>query len=385
MTQKYLDFYANPNSWKQPKTIPGALNLLNGNQGVNIEAIMLHIALRTRPPLSLGISLGDMWAWLRYIPSLDSSRDLRLREEWLDIDSHQKTILSDDFGVGFSSYFLTNAFGFSLVSPTNYFMDIAHGIVSLKKKSKRGPSKTPDYIAMDSHNQIFIFECKGTQTSRDSILVQFDSGRQQKSNLNIIPPAFVAEQLVTGLFIPQHNSKEDAYFYIEDPEMLGDKDKDSLSLEEIKKLIIQCELASSLHLVGIPTLGNLIALGQQGTDEEIRRARAECEFKRHIDNISNHYQLFVSEKNIFTNKNIKTKQEQPENKDIISGVEFYAGFDANILEKLLICQDVSAFLEELTSTEIQKPRIDIGSNSARLTTSLGLYLELKTLVDADLI
>lgn len=131
---------------------------------------LIHTALWTRPPVSSGIHLSDFWAWLRYYPAISEHHtELRLCEEWTDIDPHQKTILSDELGVGFTTYFLAEKLGCIGFMDTSYLQKRFKNHFSSKSKSRRGSSKSPDYVSIDSSRSLYILECKGTQTSRSAL------------------------------------------------------------------------------------------------------------------------------------------------------------------------------------------------------------------------
>jgi hypothetical protein len=106
--RKFVPIQIDSSTWT-PRTPPAQLLKWHGkSKKLSVGAALLHTALRTRPPSSTGIELADYWAWLRYGPAIDSDRRLGLRAAWDGIDPHQKTILSDDLGMGFTTYFLNS-------------------------------------------------------------------------------------------------------------------------------------------------------------------------------------------------------------------------------------------------------------------------------------
>src|SRR5215467_11157034 len=115
---------------------------------MSVPLALLFTALSTRPPIIQGFHLSDFWAWLRYAWALDSSLDLRLRPEWESIDPHQKAVLSDELGVGFTTCLLSTELGYSQFRDTLYFVGVLEpGSFLLTSSAKRGPKKSPDYIA----------------------------------------------------------------------------------------------------------------------------------------------------------------------------------------------------------------------------------------------
>src|SRR5688500_3238236 len=99
-------------TWPSGSTQPQRLQPYLGARLIDVDRPLLCIALVNRPPALRGFDLGDTWAWLRYRPALANRRGLRLRQEWTDIDPHQKTVLSDELGVGFVAYFVARRLDF---------------------------------------------------------------------------------------------------------------------------------------------------------------------------------------------------------------------------------------------------------------------------------
>jgi hypothetical protein len=174
--------------------------------------------LWTRPPTFRGFSLGDSWAFLRYGTAIASTPGLQLRSEWTDVDAHQKTILSDEMGVGAVTCLLASHVGCLDFVDTNYALKTLKFPFSRGRSKKRGPSKSPDYIARLPGGRFLVVECKGTQTSRKALRSALGDGVAQKRNLTATASARVYASLVGGLFIPQSTSSEDALIEFCDPE-----------------------------------------------------------------------------------------------------------------------------------------------------------------------
>ena len=90
--------------------VAARLGAVSGTVDIDVDAVLLMIAYVTRPPAIYGFSLADAWAWLRYRQAIARTRRLRLKAEWTDLDQHQKAVLSDEMGVGFTTYFLQGVF-----------------------------------------------------------------------------------------------------------------------------------------------------------------------------------------------------------------------------------------------------------------------------------
>jgi len=102
---KRVDIEVLLDTWEAPTTPPAALTLAAQTSPRNIDFLcaLIFTALWTRPPIRYGFSLSDCWAWLRYFPAIAPTQDLRLCDAWTTLDPHHKTVLSGDFGVGFTT------------------------------------------------------------------------------------------------------------------------------------------------------------------------------------------------------------------------------------------------------------------------------------------
>lgn len=150
-----------------PATLQG---LAAASRQVSFLGILLHTALWTRPPIVRGFELSDLWAWLRYFPAVDDGLPLRLRPQWSELDSHQKTILSDELGVSVTTCLLAEHLQLSEFVDTFYFLRVLlPGQFSLGRAARRGPNKAPDYISRSPAGGVVVLECKGTQSSRAAL------------------------------------------------------------------------------------------------------------------------------------------------------------------------------------------------------------------------
>jgi hypothetical protein len=232
--QKKLEVHILEDSW--PGSVPASLTRTGGLRDVDVLLSLLFCAIWTRPPVSFGFSLADCWAWLRYLPAICSSSELRLRDEWTSLDPHQKTVLSGDFGVGFTTWFLHQTLDFRIYADTLWVVNtLAPGKFALGPTAKRGPRKSPDYIAIDGAGGFSALECKGGQTSRASLVDALESGVDQKKNLRALGTTPLVHSLVAGLFIPQFNNTEFPALVVGDP----DWNEIQAILREFKEPIIE--------------------------------------------------------------------------------------------------------------------------------------------------
>lgn len=190
---------------------------INATWNCNILKALLLTGYLTSPARYRGFHLSTFWAWLRYAAAIAPlSPDLRLRRLWSRVDPHQKTILSDDFGMGIPCYYLFEQHGFEDFADTSALLDsLLGGVVTHAGKPARGPAKQPDFIAIDSNDRLHILECKGTQTP-GHLHKAMQDGIAQKNNLS--NGSIFTSCMVGGLFIPQAGSADSAEVVFIDPE-----------------------------------------------------------------------------------------------------------------------------------------------------------------------
>lgn len=247
-------------SWTPPSSVPSELkNVASKIRQTNALAALLHTALWTRPPCSFGFSFADCWAWLRYGPALSNATDIRLRSEWNDIDAHQKTVLSDEMGVGFTTQLFAEILNFSVYADTQYVVRILPSLFSLRRKAKRGPAKSPDYIIVDNILEVSVLECKGSQKSRQTLIKAVIDGVTQKNNF-IVSSGSSIKHSSAGLFIPQSGNSESSLIYVRDPE----PDQITVELLTVPRNnlligIIQIGLAKHFALMGLYSMADALS------------------------------------------------------------------------------------------------------------------------------
>lgn len=209
--RKLIDMFVDEGSFTSP--VPKKLINI---RSVNLQLLLLHTAIWTRPPLVSGFDLSDTWAWLRYARAFDDGPDLRLREEWRDVDPHQKTIFSDEVGVGTSTLALSRGLGLVGYLDTKYFLKMIAPASWHEQMSRNGDTKTPDYVSLDKNGKLHIIECKGSQDSISYLKSAINTGLKQKKSLqkhiNI-----TSTGLVCGVFVPQFANSARARIIVRDP------------------------------------------------------------------------------------------------------------------------------------------------------------------------
>lgn len=162
---------------------------------------MLHALGRiTTPPITELVDLSSTWAEIRYLWAFAHNfgshrvRALRLNQSVKALDFHQKTLLSDEFGVGFAAYFMSVSARAS--NPVDVFLARRSGQVPLRGNSRRS---LPDYIfGGPQPGQFFIVECKGTQSSRATAVSQLQRGTEQVLTVDIVDARNVTRLVVAA-------------------------------------------------------------------------------------------------------------------------------------------------------------------------------------------
>ena len=270
MTKKKFFVTIDQKSWTSSKLyVPKELSIFDKTD-VEIDLLeALHFTgLLTRPPISFGFSLSNFWAWLRYFPAFDpKNEDARFRVEWNSLDRHQKTIASDDLGMGFSTLFLKKALNIETYIDTMHVIkNLSKGKFTFSKVSKNGQFKTPDFVAYHSNGDISIVECKGTQSSRAALLGYLKDGQSQKRNINLNAGHF-KHKLVAGTFIPQYNHKDRPLISISDPEWEIEKEFNKYKREEINKVITQLSIAQELSHVELSNLSQSFSKSYENLED----------------------------------------------------------------------------------------------------------------------
>ena len=164
-----LDVTVDRSTWPKPPGVPAFPSKFRDGttqQDINIPELLLLIGHLTTPSHAFGTSLSEFWAWVRYLNAVSDDEDLRLTREFAHLDAHQKTILSDDFGMGIPIYWLLKTLSLELIVDGRYFIDglsPASG-AAVGVRPKQGPSKAPDFVALDTSGTWHVIECKGTQS-----------------------------------------------------------------------------------------------------------------------------------------------------------------------------------------------------------------------------
>lgn len=129
--------------------------------------------------------LSASWATRRYFWAIAEPQGrtprFRLSDDARAMDFHQKTLLSDEFGIGFGGLLLERLFNSGLA------IDISEALQNPGQYQNVVQSGTaqPDYLMWDPapNSPYYVVECKGCQTNRDAAMNQIRRGLEQVPSL----------------------------------------------------------------------------------------------------------------------------------------------------------------------------------------------------------
>lgn len=226
--ERSLSVHVKKNTWPGAGKLPAFPSTFHSGlatHDIHIPSMLLLIGYLTTPISATGVSLSEFWAYVRYLAAVTNSSDLRLTRSFFDLDAHQKTILSDDFGMGVPMLWLSQRLSLTRIVDGRYFMRrIAASVGAAQRRTaKRGPNKTPDFVARDASGVWHVVECKGTQSGDDYCNRQLGKvgppptgGIAQKRSI-VFPAAYTGQRLVCGLSIGVENGARSRLTII-DPE-----------------------------------------------------------------------------------------------------------------------------------------------------------------------
>jgi hypothetical protein len=195
--QARLHLHPKPASAYQP---------LLGTQPLNFRSLdfLRKIGELTTPKKINLARLSASWATRRYFWAIHTSNlaptateRFRLSKDARNMDRHQKTLLSDEFGMGFAGLVAERLLQvddfvdveFATSNSTQYFG--ATGSTTTKRR--------PDFLMWGVQTPIFIIECKGSQTTLGSVIAQLRRGLEQLPSIQI--PTLQSVSLVVATYL----------------------------------------------------------------------------------------------------------------------------------------------------------------------------------------
>jgi hypothetical protein len=272
-----------PGAGMQP-SFPTTFKNGQSTYALNIPAMLLMIGYLTTPTSSTGVSLSEFWAWVRYLAANAKQADLSLTQSFWELDAHQKTILSDDFGMGVPILWLCEKLSFVQIVDGRYFMQrIASSLGATQARTaKRGPNKTPDFVAQDVSGKWHVIECKGTQSGSEYSLKQLgvkgpppEGGVAQKRSIQF-PLGYTGQRLVCGLSIDVEGGAGSSLKIIDprakEPFVLG-TDQMKLAQDAANRGV----MARALRMAGFEVTAESVAspFGRRPDDRPARTSKAE--------------------------------------------------------------------------------------------------------------
>ena len=233
---RVIDVVVDKPSWKtQPiqfrHSFPRVLGQLAGPCDVNILLMLLRLGELTTPSLSAQSGVAKLWPLLRYLHILSDLQELRLRTAWKDVDPHQKSVASDDFGVGLGMTVLYRAFDYTECVDGRAFLHRLAQLGALggagATPPKVGSMKMADFVALDQKGKVHLIECKGTQHSTSALTSALEDGVQQKQSLICSSPGMerrlIGQRLVVGTLLTHETAKTPTRVLVVDPAPDGEE------------------------------------------------------------------------------------------------------------------------------------------------------------------
>jgi hypothetical protein len=190
-----------------------------------------------------------------------------LTTDFARLDAHQKTILSDDFGMGIPMYWLKRRLNLREIVDGRYFIDFiaaSEGATSTRT-AKRGPNKSPDFVAKDKAGIWHVVECKGTQSGDDYRDAQLRgssavAGAVRQKMAIQFPSGYVGQRLACGVTLTNEEDTTRTSLKIIDPVM----EEEPFALREeylsvAEDASIRSSVAVSLRLAGFRVASDAIA------------------------------------------------------------------------------------------------------------------------------
>lgn len=284
------------NTWPRKGALPAfpaSFHRGSASYDVNVPGMLLLLGFLTTPTSSTGVSLSEFWAWVRYLAAVTADPDMRLTSSFADLDAHQKTILSDDFGMGVPMLWLNERLSFDRICDGRYFMQrfAARVGVTARRTAKRGPNKTPDFVARDTSGVWHVVECKGTQSSPDYSESQlgnpwpFATGGVAQKRSIVFPRAHTGQRLVCGLCIGVQDGKFPSHLTIIDPEPEDPFTVMPRQMGEVNDAAARSTLSKALRLAGFETTAEATAapLGRFPDSVRLRGSRFEDQRQARVD------------------------------------------------------------------------------------------------------
>jgi hypothetical protein len=291
--ERTIDVSVQARSWSTaPRNFahrfPNELGGLGGHD-IHLPLMLLRLGMATTPLVNLALFTSPFWPVLRYLHVFSDDSDLRLLEDWREVDFHQKTLASDDFGVAAGLDILFTRFSYSSYADGMSFLRLARQADILENANasvpKRGPQKTPDFVFLTTTGRLHFVECKGSQSGTAALRRAMAGGVAQKRSIafrsSSLERNLVDQRLVVGLFAARQSMRQRSVLLIADPPPDGPFFiSRSASAEEVLDQVRRAHLIRILLAAGmIETARVILDFGllprsRSGWPDRLRRATA---------------------------------------------------------------------------------------------------------------
>lgn len=225
--------------------------------------ILKSLGRITTPRVRNIVDLSTTWALIRYIWAFNPStnpKDLRLSSHSMNLDFHQKAVLSDDMGVGFAALIVKRYLkGRKPVPASLALKGVLSGIVSQRYQT------SPDYIFERSAGDFIVVECKGTMSGKSNSLKQLKRGTEQVPSL-----VFRTKKSPLGIVVGTDLSDVEVLVRIVDPP------SDKSDEESERTFVVENEAKFERNVDALQRASLLWYVGDfQGASQVLRRAEIE--------------------------------------------------------------------------------------------------------------
>ena len=199
------------------KRVPSFVASVQARPQWTIRAIsLLHkIGTLTTPAWVNLAQLSASWATRRYFWAIadgnGGQQDFRLSEDARRLDFHQKTLLSDEMGVGFAGLLAEEILNASSFADVSKALDDP----TVHQDVQQVGTAQPDYLMWgeDAQSPYYVVECKGCQTNSSTSMDQIRRGLEQVPSLVF----GIGARSIVPLVIATHLEQERTTIFVLDP------------------------------------------------------------------------------------------------------------------------------------------------------------------------
>lgn len=181
--------------------------------------LLLAIGEITTPPVPNFADISSTWAVLRYvwafdIPPTGRVGRLKLSDTARELDRHQKTLLSDQMGIGMAKYVMSRFFS------VHKALDVSVALLDVNRWAAiQTFARSPDYFFFNNPaGNLFVVECKGNQSSRNQTYHQLQSGSEQLPSIVFTNGRQVTSLVIGSCLLPNRTN-----VYVLDPPLGKDE------------------------------------------------------------------------------------------------------------------------------------------------------------------